>query len=61
MLYEVITEDAEREGHLIHGIAMTAFQPLGREWVDSGVPRPDISALVDAALSRVRRIVCPGA
>ncbi|MDN4483729.1 TetR/AcrR family transcriptional regulator [Demequina lignilytica] len=54
-------EAALREGHLTHGIAMSAFQQLGREWTAADVASPDIAALVDDAISRVRRIVCPGA
>ena len=54
-------EAAEQEVHLVHGIAITAFQQLGREWIAAGDATPDIHSLVDAALQRVRRIVCPGA
>lgn len=53
--------DAEHQAHLIHAIAMSAFQQLGRELNESPDALPDIPTLVDAALTRVRRIVCPGA
>ena len=54
-------EAARAEAHLTHGIAMTAFQQLGREWITAGGPTTDIPTLVSAGIDSIRRIVSPPA
>jgi len=57
-----LSEDVARaEAQLTHGIAMTAFQQLGREWITAGGPTTDIPALVSAGIDSIRRIVSPAA
>lgn len=57
-----LSEDVARaEAQLTHGIAMTAFQQLGREWITAGGPTTDIPTLVSAGIDSIRRIVSPPA